>query len=168
MIDIKRLRICAIWLGAAFLVSATVFSATPAFANQLNMQIQGINSGQPIPIISYDMSESSAASGAGRSRATGSVTVTRQFDNSSPALFSVMNARRTLAWVRITEVNQSGHKITITMKNALIRAFNQSGGSVRTETLTFQYREIATDQSASPKASKPPQQSLKMGAPKIQ
>lgn len=157
MVGITKLRISAIRLGVAIFVGATLFAATPAFANRLSIQIPGINSGNPIPIISYDMSESSgnssANSGAGRSNVVGSVTVTKKVDNSSPALLLAMNNGKFFATVTINDVNPARQRTIITMRHALISSLNQSGSgrSVQTETLTFQFQNIATSQSVLPR-----------------
>ena len=147
MVGITKLSACVIWLSATILASMVLFAATPAFANQLSMQIPGINSGNPIPIMNYSLIVS-AGVGGGHVTAT-SATVTKRVDKSSAALRSDMINGKNFVKVTILEVGTGGQRTTIAMQNVRISALNQSGpsGSGQSETLVFQFAKVVIGQS---------------------
>ena len=136
MVGTTKARSGALWLGAAILAGAILFTASSAFANQIYLKITGI-AGE-----SKDPAHPGWIQISGYSVNKNAVTITKRTDRSSPALSSAAETGKSISLASIDDINAAGHHSTIVMHNVLVSGIQNIGGNVPTEKVTLQAAKI--------------------------
>lgn len=157
---VTRQWIRLICLGMSILAGSSLAAATPALANQIFMNIEGITgdfteTGHPhwihLTKIQWTGKSTQAASSYASSGNTAnqyhSLTVTKLMDKASPSLFSAQSAEKHFRSATIEEMDSARHLVLqISMQDVFVSSIQRTigvGNTVPIETLTLQFAKFS-------------------------